>query len=83
MCDGSWKLDSALMQASRIDDVMHSSDQFDTLGFRLATTVVPPTCGDTIGPDTDQDCDADFVDFVVLQRCLSGPNVVYDPACVN
>jgi formylglycine-generating enzyme required for sulfatase activity len=35
MRDGSWKLDSSLMAASQIDDVMHSSDQFDTLGFRL------------------------------------------------
>lgn len=36
MRDGSWKLDSGLMAAGQIDDVMHSSDQFDTLSFRVA-----------------------------------------------
>jgi len=33
--DGSWNLNSGLMAASQVDDVMHSSDQFDNLGFRL------------------------------------------------
>lgn len=36
MRDGSWKLNSGLMGSSQIDDVMHSSDQFDDLGFRVA-----------------------------------------------
>ena len=36
MRDGSWRANSGLMAASQIDDVMHSSDQFNDLGFRVA-----------------------------------------------
>jgi len=35
MRDGSWKANSGLMRSSEVDDVMHSSDQFDDLGFRV------------------------------------------------
>jgi hypothetical protein len=42
MRDGSWKANSGLMGSSQIDDVMHSSDQFDDLGFRLVNVATAP-----------------------------------------
>jgi formylglycine-generating enzyme required for sulfatase activity len=38
---GSWFWGCSLMFVSEVDDVMHSSDQFDDLGFRVATLVEP------------------------------------------
>jgi formylglycine-generating enzyme required for sulfatase activity len=38
---GSWFWGSSLLFVSEVDDVMHSSDQFDDLGFRLVTLAEP------------------------------------------
>jgi hypothetical protein len=38
---GSWQWSALLMRASEFDDVMHSSDQFNDLGFRVASLVEP------------------------------------------
>jgi len=41
MRGGSWQMASTNMFVSEIDDVMHSSDQFNDLGFRLVSLVEP------------------------------------------
>jgi formylglycine-generating enzyme required for sulfatase activity len=41
MRSGSWNMAGGQMFVSEIDDVMHSSDQFNDLGFRLATLAEP------------------------------------------
>jgi formylglycine-generating enzyme required for sulfatase activity len=71
MRDGSWK-GGGLMAAYEIDDLMHSSDQFDVLGFRLANVGSggslcgdgtcdagenPINCPDDCECATDPDCD--------------------------
>jgi formylglycine-generating enzyme required for sulfatase activity len=38
---GSWFWGSSLLFVSEVDDVMHSSDQFNDLGFRLANLAEP------------------------------------------
>jgi hypothetical protein len=38
---GSWFWGSSLLFVSEVDDVMHSSDQFNDLGFRLVSFVEP------------------------------------------
>jgi len=38
---GSWLLAGSQMSASQVDDVMHSSDQFNDLGFRVVTLTEP------------------------------------------
>ncbi|MGH0029556.1 MAG: formylglycine-generating enzyme family protein [Myxococcota bacterium] len=38
---GSWKMAASNMAGRSFDDVMHSSDQFDDLGFRVVTLVEP------------------------------------------
>lgn len=38
---GAWDFGGPTLSASSIDDVMHSSDQFDDLGFRLVNLVDP------------------------------------------
>jgi sulfatase modifying factor 1 len=41
MRGGSWAMARSQMSVFEIDDVMHSSDQFNDLGFRLATLADP------------------------------------------
>jgi formylglycine-generating enzyme required for sulfatase activity len=41
MRSGSWAMARTQMSAPEIDDVMHSSDQFNDLGFRLVSLVEP------------------------------------------
>jgi formylglycine-generating enzyme required for sulfatase activity len=72
MRDGSWKLGSGLMDASEIDDVMHSSDQFDTLGFRLAVVL-----GTDVTNLRGFDPVATFFDW---EPMLGRNNAVYDLA---
>ncbi len=39
---GSWLWGSTLLSASEVDDVMHSSDQFADLGFRVVLLAIDP-----------------------------------------
>jgi formylglycine-generating enzyme required for sulfatase activity len=39
---GSWYWGRSLLSASEVDDVMHSSDQLDDLGFRVAMLALDP-----------------------------------------
>jgi formylglycine-generating enzyme required for sulfatase activity len=41
MRGGSWQFAGSTLSVSEIDDVMHSSDQFNDLGFRVATLEEP------------------------------------------
>jgi formylglycine-generating enzyme required for sulfatase activity len=41
MRGGSWNMGCSQVSSSQIDDVMHSSDQFNDLGFRLVTLEAP------------------------------------------
>ncbi len=78
---GSWFWGNILGVWDRPLD-MHSSDQFDDLGFRVATTVItPPPCDDFVAPDFDHDCDVDLDDFGAFQACASGSAVPVTPGC--
>jgi hypothetical protein len=71
MRDGSWK-GGGLMAANEFDDVMHSSDQFDTLGFRLAVVL-----GTDVTNLRGFDPVATFFDW---EPMLGRNNAVYDLA---
>jgi hypothetical protein len=46
---GSWFWGGTLMSASDVDDVMHSSDQFNDLGFRLVMLATEPVSVSPVG----------------------------------
>jgi hypothetical protein len=46
---GSWFWGGSLMSVFEVDDVMHSSDQFSDLGFRVAKLAVDPVSVPSVG----------------------------------
>jgi formylglycine-generating enzyme required for sulfatase activity len=83
MRDGSWKGDSGLMASSEFDDVMHSSDRFDFLGFRLANVAVGgPVCGDGTcdAGENPINCPADCPAVCGDGLCSSGEDAQNCPA---
>lgn len=56
---GSWNMGCSQVSAGQVDDVMHSSDQFSNLGFRVVT-LASDECAD--GIDNDGDGLSDYPD---------------------